>query len=522
MTRPDGVRVTGNTHPVRRSLRQARRRSAWLPAQLRALGAPILAGGGVLVLGLLGIWAFVRLGAAPPSILPTDAAPQAPASGSAPASELPVLGPGVAIAPPQAGSPFDAITQSAPKPVRRTGLTYYQVRSGDVIWQVAEQFQLRPETILWANDLDNPDLILVGQTLTIPPDDGVMYTVRDGDQLSDVASRYGVDANAILSSNALLDPNQLPVGQDIFLPGGRPLQPSDSPAAAADTAPDTSVDSAAPLPDNVDDLLNAGWLVVQSDTNLYRTATGDATVDGLPSGVRLERLDGLENGRLEVRDAGDGRTREAMTGWVIANQVGVGRAPSSRELPLSYPEDASMDITQVFAPYRSQLDGSPYAAANCGPTAIGMALAAFGVDAPPSELRAETLNNQHMWGNGTGTLITALADTIQQHGLQAIQLKDDDGSIHRWSVDEVRDQVNQRHPVIVQTRYRNLPGRGGAYYFGDHYIVITGVVPGGFLYNDPIEDSGVGWDRVLSDDALTSAMDAADRRYVQSAFAVSE
>ena len=53
-------------------------------------------------------------------------------------------------------------------------------------------------------------------------------------------------------------------------------------------------------------------------------------------------------------------------------------------------------------------------------------------------------------------------------------------------MDEIRDHVTwARPPVIVQVRYRSLPGRGGAYYFGDHYILVTGVVGDGFLYNDP-------------------------------------
>ena len=44
---------------------------------------------------------------------------------------------------------------------------------------------------------DNPDLLLIGQQLVIPPQDGVLYTVRPGDRLSDVAERYGVDKKAI-------------------------------------------------------------------------------------------------------------------------------------------------------------------------------------------------------------------------------------------------------------------------------------------------------------------------------------
>jgi LysM repeat protein len=498
----------------RRRFRHARHARRILKRRLALPGPvwlPVLAVGCVLVVCLGVGWLLVG-----PSLyttlFPPDSPPQAPASQGAPPPEVPQLGPGVGIGLPQEASPFAGITQPPPPPARRTGTLTYVVRPGDVIWHVAELFQLRPETLLWANDLDDPDLILVGQKLTVPPADGVLYTVRPGDYLADVVNRYGVDLAATVEANTLADPNQLTAGSDIFLPGGRPINPSPNTAQQAE--------GEAPIPDNIDQLRAAAWLQTANPTAFYRASRGSAALGDLGPGIRLERLDGFENGRFEVRDPGDGRTRQAMTGWVKAIDTAVGRAPSSRELPLSYPADAAMDIAQVFAPYRSQLDGSAYAAANCGPTAIGMALNAFGVDIAPAQLRSETLNNQHMWGNHTGTLITALADTVQQHGLQALDLSEEDGSIHRWTVDEVRAQVEALHPVVVQVRYRNLPGRGGAPYYGDHYITVTGAVPGGFLYNDPIDHDGVGWDRVISDERLTAAMDAADRRYVQAAFAV--
>ena len=125
-----------------------------------------------------------------------------------------------------------------------------------------------------------------------------------------------------------------------------------------------------------------------------------------------------------------------------------------------------------------------------------------------------------MSGNGVGTLITALAQVVEDNGLSAIDLRDDSGALHRWSLDDIRGQVQQGHPVIVQVRYRSLPGRGGAYYFGDHYILITGVVDDGFLYNDPINVDGLGWDRVISGTALNVAMNASDRGYAYTAIAV--
>ena len=487
-----------------------------------ALAHPRVATAAALCVGL-GLSAWLALAPSLPAIQTTSVAPTA-APVPDEVADSPTAVPTVDAT--AAESPFAGIDQAPPTPPARTGLTTYEVQPGDVLWQIAERFGLRTETLLWANDLPNPDLILVGQKLTIPPVDGVMYTVRPDDNLADIAQRYGVDANAIVAANKLPSPDQLVAGVDIFLPGGRPLPPA---ARAPDTAqaPDGQQQAALaappiPLPANIDDILGAGWLKTTETTTLYKTADqGSKQLDDLPAGAQIERLEGFSGGRIQVRDAGDGRTRQAMTGWIDADALDVGRAPSPRQLPLGYPADTAMDIAQVFAPYRSQLDGSPYALANCGPTSLGMALAAFGVDVPPSQLRQEVLNAQHMWGNNAGTVMPALAAVAQQHGLKTLDMYDADGSISHWTLDDIRGDIAAGHPVVVQVRYRSLPGRANIPYFQDHYILVTGVVPDGFLYNDPIDVDGLGWDRFMTGDQLYAAMNATDRRYAYAGFAVS-
>ncbi len=450
------------------------------------------------------------------------------ASAPAPVLELTVQPtPSIVVGEDSAGSSFAGIAEPPPQPPKRTTFTTHVVQPGEVLWQLADQFQLRAETILWTNDIDDPDLILAGQRLLIPPVDGVLYTVRQGDHLAGVAERYGVDLAAIATLNSLSDLNQIQVGADLFLPGARPLRPAlsadtvQAPPSADPEQEAAAVAAAIPLPDNIDLLLAAGWLNVDRQTTLLKTPdqNGKALHD-LPAGARLERLDGFKAGRIEVRDPGDGRTRQAMTGWVSALDVGLGRAPAPRELPAAYPLDTAMDIAHVFAPYRTQLDGSSYSEANCGPATVAMALDAFGIHLPSNQVRAEALNAQGMWGNNAGTLITALAKVTQQHGLRTLNLFDSGGAIHRWSLDDLRSHVAQGHPVVVQARYRSLPGRGGAAYYGDHYILVTGVVPDGFLYNDAVDHDGIGWDRVMSADRLKTVMDASDKRYAYAAFAV--
>ena len=67
--------------------------------------------------------------------------------------------------------------------------------------------------MLWANDIQDPDLLLIGQDLVIPPSDGVLYTVRSGDSLADVANRYGVDLQGIINTNHLDNADQIQAGQ---------------------------------------------------------------------------------------------------------------------------------------------------------------------------------------------------------------------------------------------------------------------------------------------------------------------
>lgn len=418
-------------------------------------------------------------------------------------------------------APFELIAEPLPEAPVRTGPVEYVVEEGDVLWQIAEQFGLRTETLLWANDIDDADLILMGQRLLVPAVDGVYYTVQPGERLVDITARYGVEVELVVASNDLTDLDTIVAGTDIFLPEARPIR-------AADPALDDGVQSAAgilppiPLPDNIGALLAAGWLRTEQATALYRSETQDARqVGSLPAGVQLERVEGFSNGRIQVRDPGDGRTRQAMTGWVNAMDLDVGRALTSRELPLGYPAATSMDIAHVFAPYRTQLDGAAYAEANCGPVTIGMALETFGISVPSAKLRADVLNAQRMWGNNVGTLMTALAQVVEGHGLTAHDLYASGGGLYRWTLDDIRQHLSQGHPVVAQVRYRSLPGRQNALYYGDHYILVTGVVPDGFLYNDPIDVDGLGWDRVISAERLSTAMDASDRRYAYAAFAVS-
>ena len=86
------------------------------------------------------------------------------------------------------------------------------------------------------------------------------------------------------------------------------------------------------------------------------------------------------------------------------------------------------DAHVLSVPYRNQLDGSAYALANCGPTALSMVLAYYGIDAPPGELRVRAMQVQHSWidddggySDDYGVFVYNLASVADVMGLRRCQ-----------------------------------------------------------------------------------------------------
>jgi hypothetical protein len=255
-------------------------------------------------------------------------------------------------------------------------------------------------------------------------------------------------------------------------------------------------------------------------------ALGTRLVD-LPPATLMEVVgpDIIQGSRVHVRLPGDGRSVPPSQGWVDGDLLSRARTPSVSDLPRAYPDDLLADV-RLRVPYRTQLDGSEYQEANCGPTALGMALEAFGMDLAAPDLRHQVLDAENFDpdDDDAGSFIWALARVAEGHGVRTRGLYDGDGNLHHWTTDEIRDSVRQGQPVIVQVVYRGLPGREGSAYYGDHYIVVTGLLGDNFLYNDPIGGAPAreapGYDRVITPAQLQRAMRASDRQYAFSAFAI--
>jgi len=129
------------------------------------------------------------------------------------------------------GNPDSLLRYANPRtiiPTRaRKDVLIHTIAPGDSVFGIAQEYNIKPETILWANKdtlNDDPHLISVDQELRIPPIDGVYYQWKEGDTLQSVADFLKVDPEDILNWT----PNKLdranPVieaGTFVMVPGGQ-------------------------------------------------------------------------------------------------------------------------------------------------------------------------------------------------------------------------------------------------------------------------------------------------------------
>jgi murein DD-endopeptidase MepM/ murein hydrolase activator NlpD len=102
----------------------------------------------------------------------------------------------------------------------------YTVQRGDALFSIAKQFNIKPETLLWANSdilKDSPESLRVGQVLKVPPTDGVYYQVKTGDTLDSIADEFSAKVEDIVNwpgNNIDLTSQQVKPGDNVMVPGG--------------------------------------------------------------------------------------------------------------------------------------------------------------------------------------------------------------------------------------------------------------------------------------------------------------
>ncbi len=129
-----------------------------------------------------------------------------------------------AMAAPGLATAAPAVSTSAP--VSAAGSSTYRVVAGDTLASIAARFGVSISGLASVNHIANPNVIEVGQSLVISGSSGSSgssssssYTVVSGDTLASIAARYGVSVSSIASANHIADPNLIYVGETISVSG---------------------------------------------------------------------------------------------------------------------------------------------------------------------------------------------------------------------------------------------------------------------------------------------------------------
>lgn len=113
-------------------------------------------------------------------------------------------------------SPPDAANTDTDQ--KRSFVIDYEVKNGDTLTKIADNFGISLNTLIWANDLSAKSIIKERQELKILPIDGVLYIVKKGDNLSAIAKKYKTDAEQIIDFNDLPADGSIKDGMDLILP----------------------------------------------------------------------------------------------------------------------------------------------------------------------------------------------------------------------------------------------------------------------------------------------------------------
>jgi LysM repeat protein len=166
----------------------------------------------------------------PPADLPTtdEPATEEPAQPSEVVEE-----PGVATE-----APPEPAATTAPAAVPPTAVVQqpgtHVVQPGENLFRIALRYDTTVAAIARANNITNPSLLSVGQTLTIPSGNGgsdtptapttpgracsITYTVRPGDNLFRIALRHNQSQAYLAQVNGITNPAMIRVGQVICIP----------------------------------------------------------------------------------------------------------------------------------------------------------------------------------------------------------------------------------------------------------------------------------------------------------------
>ncbi|QDP39489.1 glycoside hydrolase family 18 protein [Radiobacillus deserti] len=91
------------------------------------------------------------------------------------------------------------------------------VQRGETLWRIAQTYNSSTQHIVQANQIPDPNQLVVGQALVIPIW-GSFYWVQPGDTLWAIGQRFGIPYTTIAQMNQINPNAPLPIGLRLFIP----------------------------------------------------------------------------------------------------------------------------------------------------------------------------------------------------------------------------------------------------------------------------------------------------------------
>ncbi len=123
------------------------------------------------------------------------------------------------------GAALVALTALAVGLAPSAGADGYRVRPGETASEIARDHGTTVRALAEANGLADVDRIIAGQVLVIPgaapaTPATVVHVVAPGETLGGIARHYGTSSSAIASANGISNPNLVRIGQVLTIPAG--------------------------------------------------------------------------------------------------------------------------------------------------------------------------------------------------------------------------------------------------------------------------------------------------------------
>lgn len=96
-------------------------------------------------------------------------------------------------------------------------MVIHVVRSGETLWQIANRYNVSMNGIIEGNGLQNPNQLVVGQSLVVPVP-GTWHVIKSGETLWSISQKYGVTINSIIQANQITNANVLYPGTRLLIP----------------------------------------------------------------------------------------------------------------------------------------------------------------------------------------------------------------------------------------------------------------------------------------------------------------